>query len=110
MDVVLISKKQFKLLDARLKELNNHLKNITAPAERFIDNKAFVKLMNISYGTAQAWRDEGKIGFTKEENTEESFKISAGPTSSISTLILKLKKGLFPGFRFPAISGYKTMN
>ena len=66
MDVVLISKEQFDLLDTRLKELNKHLNSITAPEGRIIDNKEFVKLMNISLGTAQVWRDEGKIGFTQE--------------------------------------------
>ena len=66
MNVVLISKEQFDLLDARLKELNEHLGSIKAPAERIVDNKEFLKLMNISASTAQIWRDEGKIGFAQE--------------------------------------------
>ena len=66
MNVVLISKEQFELLDGKLKELNHHLDQITAPAERILDNKEFLKLMNISSTTAQIWRDEGKIGFAQE--------------------------------------------
>ena len=66
MNVVLISKDQFDLLDQKLNELNNHLGQITASAERIFDNKEFLKLMNISATTAQIWRDEGKIGFAQE--------------------------------------------
>ena len=66
MNVVFITKEQFDLLDARLKELNKYLKDLTTPGKRIIDNKAFLKLMNISPRTAQIWRDEGKIGFAQE--------------------------------------------
>jgi len=66
MNVVLISKEQFELLDEKLNELNSHLDYLTAPTERILDNKEFLKIMNVSGTTAQAWRDEGKIGFAQE--------------------------------------------
>ena len=66
MDVVLISKEQFEMLNEKLKILNEHLGHLTAPTERIMDNKEFSKLMNISATTAQIWRDEGKIGFAQE--------------------------------------------
>ncbi len=49
-----------------LTEIKTHVKNISSPAEHFIDNKAFIELMGISLRTAQSWRDDGKIGFSQE--------------------------------------------
>ena len=68
MNVVFITKEQFDLLDARLKELNKYLNHLTTPGKRIINNKAFLELMDISSRTAQSWRNEGKIGFAKEGN------------------------------------------
>ncbi|MEM9821762.1 MAG: DNA-binding protein [Bacteroidota bacterium] len=66
MEVVILSKEQFEELQVNIKEIKTHVKQITSPAEHFVDNKAFVKMMGISVRTAQVWRDEGKIGFTQE--------------------------------------------
>jgi len=66
MEVVILSKEQFEELQVNIKEIKTHVKQITSPAEHFVDNKAFVRMMGISVRTAQVWRDEGKIGFTQE--------------------------------------------
>jgi len=66
MEAVLISKQEFNEMHNFLKEIKEGIKEITSPAEQFIDNREFVKLMKISLRTAQTWRDEGKIGFSQE--------------------------------------------
>ena len=66
MDILIISKQAVEAIQQELKEIKTQLYNITSPSEHFIDNKAFVKLMGVSFRTAQAWRDEGKIGFSQE--------------------------------------------
>ena len=66
MNAVVLSKEELDGMQIDLKEIKNHVKKITSPAEEFIDNRAFVELMGISLRTAQTWRDEGKIGFSQE--------------------------------------------
>ena len=66
MKTVLLSKEDYEQLEQDLKDIKAHVKKITVPNEAFLDNKAFTKLMNISFRTAQVWRDEGKIGFSQE--------------------------------------------
>ncbi len=66
MDVLILSKQAVENMQKELKEIKKHINKITSPAEHFIDNKAFIKLMGISSRTAQTWRDEGKIGFSQE--------------------------------------------
>lgn len=66
MEFVLLSKEQYEILKSDLEEVKLHLKKIAVPNEAFLDNKAFTKLMNISFRTAQTWRDQGKIGFSQE--------------------------------------------
>ena len=66
MEVVILSKEQFEALSINIEEIKTHIRKVTSPAEHFVDNKAFVKMMGISVRTAQVWRDEGKIGFSQE--------------------------------------------
>ena len=66
MDVLIISKQAVETIQKELEEIKEHMRNITSPAESFIDNKAFVDLMGVSFRTAQTWRNEGKIGFSQE--------------------------------------------
>ena len=66
MDVLIISKQAVETIQKELEAIKTHMRNITSPAENFIDNKAFVELMGVSFRTAQTWRDEGKIGFSQE--------------------------------------------
>jgi hypothetical protein len=66
MEAVIISQKNFDLVQQDLNEIKTYMKNITSPVEHFIDNDAFIELMRISSRTAQNWRDDGKIGFSKE--------------------------------------------
>lgn len=66
MNAVILSKNEFEIIQDSLQEMKQHLKNITSPAEHFVNNDQFVKLMGISSRTAQVWRDEKKIGFSQE--------------------------------------------
>ena len=66
MEATILATEQFKVVENDLKEIKAYVKKITSPSEHFIDNKEFVKLMGISFRTAQTWRDEGKIGFLQE--------------------------------------------
>ncbi len=66
MNAVILSKNEFEIIKDSLQEMKQHLKNITSPAEHFVNNDQFVKLMGISSRTAQVWRDENKIGFSQE--------------------------------------------
>jgi len=66
MEVKILSKEQFEVIQNYLKEIDSRVNQLTSPSEHFISNKAFIKLMDISLRTAQCWRDDGKIGFTQE--------------------------------------------
>ena len=66
METVFMTKLNFEEIQEELKAIKNHLNNVTSPAEHFITNDEFVKLMDISPRTAQIWRDEGIIGFSQK--------------------------------------------
>ena len=65
METVLISKSNYEAIKKSLDEIKENVNKITSPSEHFIGTEEFVKLMNVSYRTAQVWRDEGKIGFSQ---------------------------------------------
>lgn len=66
MEVAILSKEELEALKTDLIEIKTQVKKITTPAEAFVDNTQFLKMMGISARTAQSWRDEGKIGFSQE--------------------------------------------
>ena len=66
MEAVILSKEDYEAIKTDLQEIRKHVKKIVVPNEAFIDNKQFTKLMNISFRTAQVWRDEGIVGFSQE--------------------------------------------
>ena len=66
MDAVVLSKESIQKIEQDLIEIKTHVKKITVPNESFLDNKQFTKLMGVSARTAQTWRNEGKVGFSKE--------------------------------------------
>ena len=66
MNAVVLSKESIEKIERDLEDIKTHVKKITVPNESFIDNKRFTKLMGVSARTAQTWRNEGKIGFSKE--------------------------------------------
>ena len=66
MEAVILSKEHFEELKAELREIKNHVKKIVVPNEAFIDNNEFISMMNVSFRTAQLWRDNGKVGYSKE--------------------------------------------
>jgi len=66
MNAVILSKSDVDAIKESLQEMKEYLKNITSPAEHFINTEEFVKLMGVSPRTAQAWRDEGMIGFSQK--------------------------------------------
>ena len=65
METVFLSKVNFEELKTDLEEIKTHIKNIAYPSEHFVDNDTFAELMGVSPRTAQTWRDEGLIGFSK---------------------------------------------
>ena len=72
METVLLSKmnlEETKLdlekIKSDLEEIKTHIKNTNNPSEHFIDNNTFAKFMGVSTRTAQTWRDQGLIGFSK---------------------------------------------
>ncbi len=66
MEAIILSKSDLAAIKDSLQEMKEHLRNITSPAEHFINTDEFVKLMGVSPRTAQVWRDEGKIGFSQQ--------------------------------------------
>jgi len=66
MEAIILSKSDLDAIKTSLEEMKGYLKNITSPAEHFINNDEFIKLMGISTRTAQVWRLEGKIGYSQE--------------------------------------------
>ena len=65
MQAVPMTKSQFEAVQKALDEIKESMEKLTSPSEHFIDNQAFMNLMKISSRTAQAWRDDGKIGFSQ---------------------------------------------
>ena len=66
MEAVILSRESLEKIERDLEEIKIHVKKITVPNESFINNKQFTKLMGVSARTAQTWRNEGEIGFSKE--------------------------------------------
>ena len=63
---MIISKKQYEKLQADLKEIKSYLKKIALPHETYLTNTQFIEIMDVSFKTAQIWRNEGKIAFSQE--------------------------------------------
>lgn len=68
MQAIILSKTEFEEMKNDLKEVKERICNLTAPEERIVENQEFLKMMKVSYKTARAWRNDGKIGYTKEGN------------------------------------------
>lgn len=66
MEAVILSKSDLAAIKDSLQQIKDHLKNVTSPAEHFLNTDEFVKLMSVSPRTAQVWRDEGLIGFSQQ--------------------------------------------
>jgi hypothetical protein len=66
MNAVILSQQQYDEIISRIDELKTEIKGTSkSSGNEFVDNVDFIKLMNISKRTAQAWRDEGKIAFSQ---------------------------------------------
>ena len=66
MNAVILTQEQYNEIINRIDELKSEIKgNLKSSGNDFVDNVDFIKLMNISKRTAQAWRDEGKISFSQ---------------------------------------------
>ena len=66
MNAVILTQEQYNEIITRIDELKSEIKgNSKSSSNEFVDNVDFIKLMNISKRTAQAWRDEGKIAFSQ---------------------------------------------
>ena len=66
MNAVILSQQQYDEIISRIDEIKTEIKSTSKSAGNdFVDNVDFIKLMNISKRTAQAWRDEGKIAFSQ---------------------------------------------
>ena len=66
MNAVILTQEQYNEIITRIDEIKSEIKgNTKTNSDEFVDNADFIKLMNISKRTAQAWRDEGKISFSQ---------------------------------------------
>lgn len=66
MTAVILTQDQYNEIITRIDELKSEIKGTSkSSGNEFVDNVDFIKLMNISKRTAQAWRDEGKISFSQ---------------------------------------------
>jgi hypothetical protein len=66
MNAVILTQEQYNEIINRIDEIKTEIKSSSRASENdFVDNVDFIKLMNISKRTAQAWRDEGKIAFSQ---------------------------------------------
>ena len=66
MNAVILTQEQYNEIITRMDEIKSEIKGTSKSSENeFVDNADFIKLMNISKRTAQAWRDEGKISFSQ---------------------------------------------
>lgn len=66
MNAVILTQDQYNEIITRIDELKTEIKGTSkSSGNEFVDNVDFIKLMNISKRTAQAWRDEGKISFSQ---------------------------------------------
>jgi hypothetical protein len=66
MNAVILTQEQYDEIITRIDEIKTEIKGTSkSSGNEFVDNVDFIKLMNISKRTAQAWRDEGKIAFSQ---------------------------------------------
>lgn len=69
MQALILTETHYQAIISKLQVLEN---KVDAKAkdlsEQFLDNEEFIKLMKISKGTAQTWRDKGIIGFSQIGN------------------------------------------
>lgn len=66
MQAIIFSQDQFNELAKRMEEIHSAVtKKQGTPAEAFIDNEEFLKLMKVSRRTGQTWRDDGIISFSQ---------------------------------------------
>jgi hypothetical protein len=66
MEAIILSKEQFDELLTRVDKIQSTLvEKQKDPADVFLDNAQFMKLMNISVRTCQSWRDSGIITFSQ---------------------------------------------
>jgi hypothetical protein len=66
MNAVILTQEQYNEIITRMDEIKSEIKGSSKSSDNdFVDNADFIKLMNISKRTAQAWRDEGKISFSQ---------------------------------------------
>jgi hypothetical protein len=88
MNAVILTQDQYNEIISRIDEIKSEIKGTSkVSGNEFVDNVDFIKLMNISKRTAQAWRDEGKISFSqvggkiyyKMSDVQEMFKNNYNP-------------------------------
>ena len=66
MEAIILSKEQFEELVAKMNEVLEKLNSKTTPKQEvFLDNEELIAMLKISRRTAQTWRDEGKISFSR---------------------------------------------
>ena len=66
MQALIISQENFDEVIKRLDKIQSEVSNKQkSPAETFVDNQEFIQIMNVSKRTAQSWRDEGIISFSR---------------------------------------------
>lgn len=69
MQVITIEVEAFKEIVSKIDAINLSLATKeNVPTEKWLDNKEFMKLMNVSIRTAQSYRDEGIISFSQIGN------------------------------------------
>jgi len=92
MNAVILTQEQYNEIITRIDEIKSEIKGTSkASGNEFVDNVDFIKLMNISKRTAQAWRDEGKISFSqvggkiyyKMSDVQEMLKSNYNPAFKI---------------------------
>lgn len=66
MEAIIISKDQFQELLSKVDLIHRRVEIITSSTkDTFIDNSEFIRLMKISKRTAQTWRDEKRISYSR---------------------------------------------
>ncbi len=92
MNAVILTQEQYNEIITRMDEIKSEIKGTSkSSSNEFVDNVDFIKLMNISKRTAQAWRDEGKISFSqvggkiyyKMSDVQEMLKSNYNPAFKI---------------------------
>ena len=67
MEILILTKKDLQQLYSSITAIQKTLRSLTEIKfkDEILTNKQFIQLLEISKGTAQRWRDEGKIRFSK---------------------------------------------